>query len=118
MHGTGTAFPEVEVGYKTIPQIVTNSDITINTTTSSGAHHYKTTTSAVNMTLPSGSIGTAITIVNDSSAGNITLLGGVGITLQLGGTLTTGSRTIGPGGFVTALAVTASKWIVSGTGVS
>ena len=118
VHGTGTAFPEVEVGYKTIPQIVTNSDITINTTTSSGAHHYKTTTSAVNMTLPSGSIGTAITIVNDSSAGNITLLGGVGITLQLGGTLTTGSRTIGPGGFVTALAVTASKWIVSGTGVS
>jgi hypothetical protein len=117
VHGSGT-FAGAEVGYKTIPQIVTNSDITINTATSSGAHHYKTTTSAVNMTLPTGTIGTAITIVNDSSAGNITLLAGAGVTLQLGGTLTTGSRTIGPGGFVTALAVTTSKWIVSGTGVS
>jgi hypothetical protein len=117
VHGTGT-FAGTEVGYKTIPQIVTNSDVTINTTTSSGAHHYKTTTSAVNLTLPAGTIGTAITIVNDASSGNITLLPGAGITLQLGGTLTTGTRTIGPGGFVTALAVTASKWIVSGTGVS
>jgi hypothetical protein len=118
VHGTGTAFPEVEVGYKTIPQIVTNSTTTINTTTSSGAHHYKTTSSAITLTLPTGSIGTAITIVNDAAAGNITLQGDVGITLQLGGTLSTGDLTIGPGGFVTALAVTASKWIVSGTGVS
>lgn len=118
VHGTGTAFPEVEVGYKTIPQIATNSTTTINTTTSSGAHHYKTTSSAITLTLPTGSIGTAITIVNDAAAGNITLQGDVGITLQLGGTLSTGERTIGPGGFVTALAVTASKWIVSGTGVS
>jgi hypothetical protein len=118
VHGSGT-FAGAEVGYKTIPQIVTNSDITINTTTSSGAHHYKTTTSAVNMTLPANSvIGTAITIVNDAAAGDITLIQGVGTTLQLGGTLTTGNRTIGPGGFVTALAVTANKWIVSGTGVS
>jgi hypothetical protein len=118
VHGSGT-FAGAEVGYKTIPQIVTNSDTTINTTTSSGAHHYKTTTSAVNMTLPANSvIGTAITIVNDAAAGDITLIQGVGTTLQLGGTLTTGNRTIGPGGFVTALAVTANKWIVSGTGVS
>ena len=118
VHGTGTAFPNAEVGYKTIPQIVTNSTATINTTTSSGAHHYKTTTSAITLTLPTGAIGTAITIVNDASVGNITLQGDAGITLQLGGTLSTGNRTIGPGGFVTALAVTASKWIVSGTGVS
>jgi hypothetical protein len=115
--GSGT-FAGVEVGYKTIPQIVTNSDATINTTTSSGAHHYKTTTSAVNLTLPAGTIGTAITIINDAASGNITLLAGAGITLQLGGTLSTGTRTIGPGGVATALAVTATKWIVSGTGVT
>ena len=117
-HGTGTAFPNAEVGYKTIPQIVTNSTTTINATTSSGAHHYKTTTSAISLTFPTGTIGTAITIVNDASAGDITLLAGVGVTLQLGGTLSTGTRTVGPGGFVTALAVTGNKWIVSGTGVS
>jgi hypothetical protein len=118
IHGTGT-FAGTEVGYKTIPQIITNSDITITPATSSGAHHYKTTTSAVNITFPStGDIGTAITIVNDASAGNITLIQGAGATLQLGGTLTTGNRIVGPGGFVTALKVTSTKWIVSGTGVS
>ena len=117
VHGSGT-FAGTEVGYKTIPQIVTNSSTTINTTTSSGAHHYKTTTSAVTITFPTGTIGTAITFVNDASAGDITLIQGTGVTLQLGGTLTTGNRTVGPGGFATALAVTANKWIVSGTGVS
>lgn len=117
VHGSGT-FAGTEVGYKTIPQIVTNSTTTINATTSSGTHHYKTTTSAISLTLPTGAIGTAITFVNDAAAGNITLLAGVGVTLQLGGTLSTGTRTVGPGGFVTALAVTGNKWIVSGTGVS
>jgi hypothetical protein len=117
LHGGG-AFPNVEIGYKTIPQIVTNSNITINTTNSSGAHHYKTGTSDISLTLPTGTIGTAITFVNDAASGNITILAGTGVTLQLGGTLTTGNRTIGPGGVATALAVTASKWIVSGTGVT
>jgi hypothetical protein len=117
-HGTGT-FAGTEVGYKTIPQIITNSDITITPATSSGAHHYKTTTSAVNITFPStGDTGTAITIVNDASAGDITLIQGAGATLQLGGTLTTGNRIVGPGGFVTALKVTSTKWIVSGIGVT
>lgn len=122
VHGSGT-FAGTEVGYKTIPQIVTNSSTTLNTTTSSGAHHYKTTTSAISITVPDNTsspcpIGTAITIVNDAASGDITLLQGTGVTLQLGGTLTTGNRVIGPGGFVTALKVTANKWIVSGTGVS
>jgi len=122
VHGTGT-FAGTEVGYKTIPQIVTNSTTTINAATSSGAHHYKTTTSAISLTVPDNTsspcvIGTAITIINDASAGNITLTQGTGVTLQLGGTLTTGNLTIGPGGFVTALKVATNKWIVSGTGVS
>jgi len=122
VYGTGT-FAGAEVGYKTIPQIVTNSDITVNTTTSSGAHHYKTTTSAISITIPDNTsgpcpIGTAITFINDAASGNITLLQGAGVTLQLGGTLTTGNRTIGAGGFVTALKVATNKWIVSGTGVS
>lgn len=122
VYGTGT-FAGTEVGYKTIPQIVTNSTTTINAATSSGAHHYKTTTSAISLTVPDNTsspcpIGTAITIVNDAATGDITLIQGTGVTLQLGGTLSTGNRTIGPGGFVTALKVLANKWIVSGTGVS
>jgi len=122
VHGTGI-FAGTEVGYKTIPQIVTNSNVTINPTISSGAHHYKTTTSAISITIPDNTsgpcpVGTAITIINDASAGNITLTQGTGVTLQLGGTLTTGNRTIGAGGFVTVLKVATNKWIVSGTGVS
>lgn len=122
VHGTGT-FAGTEVGYKTIPQIVTNTTTTINATTSSGAHHYKTTTSAISLTVPDNTsspcpVGTAITIINDAASGDITLVQGTGVTLQLGGTLTTGNRTIGPGGFVTALKVATNKWIVSGTGVS
>ncbi len=122
IHGSGT-FAGAEVGYKTIPQIVTNSNITINNAVSSGAHHYKTTTSAISITFPDNAaspcpIGTAVTIINDAAAGNITLLQGAGVILQLGGTLTTGARTIGPGGVATALKVQTNKWIVSGSEVS
>lgn len=122
VQGSGT-FAGTELGYKTIPQIVTNITTTIDTAISSGAHHYKTTTSAISITIPDNAsstcpIGTAITFINDASAGNITLTPGAGVTLQLGGTLTTGSRTIGPGGFVTALKVATNKWIVSGIGAT
>jgi hypothetical protein len=113
-----------EVGFKTIPQLDAGDDpFTLNPTTSSGAHYYKTTLNAFSITIPddAGSpcpIGTAITFINDAASGDITLLQGAGVTLQLGGTLTQGARTIGPGGVVTALKVQTNKWIVSGSGVT
>jgi hypothetical protein len=121
LHGSGSSFPNTEIGYKTIPQIITNTSTTIDVEGSSGAHHYKTTSSAISITIPNDTaspIGTAITIINDAATGNITLTQGAGVTLQLGGTLTTGNRTIGPGGFVTVLKVNTNKWIVSGIGVT
>ena len=55
--------------------------------------------------------------MNDASTGNLLLVQGSGVTLQLGGTLTASNRTVGPGGIATALCVATNKWIVSGTGV-
>jgi hypothetical protein len=122
VHGSG--FVGTEVGYKTIPQLDAGDDpFTLNPTTSSGAHYYKTTLNAFSITIPDNAgspcpIGTAITFINDAASGDITLLQGAGVTLQLGGTLTQGARTIGPGGVVTALKVQTNKWIVSGSEVS
>jgi hypothetical protein len=119
-HSAG-AFPGTEVGYKNIPQIITNSNIaSIDYVVSSGAHHYKTSGSEVSITFNTNAttpIGTAITFVNDASTGNLLLVQGSGVTLQLGGTLTASTRTVGPGGIATALYVASNKWIVSGTGV-
>jgi hypothetical protein len=123
VHGSGQ-FPGTEVGYKIIPQIDAGDDpFTLNPTTSSGAHYYKTALNAFSITVPNNTtnpcpIGTAITFINDASTGDITLLQGSGVILQLGGTLTQGTRTIGPGGLATALKVQTNKWIVSGSEVS
>ena len=122
--GTGTHGNGVEIGYKTVPQIImpATSAQTIDPEESSGHHFYKTLTGAVALTVPNNTaapcpIGTAITIINDSSSGNITLTQASGVTIQLGGTLTTGNRTIGPGGVATVLKVSTNKWIASGVGV-
>lgn len=111
-----------KAGYRTIPQVVTNSNIQIETSQWGGKHLYKTTSSNINLLLPDNSnipcpIGTVITIVNDSSSGNITLTQTGSTVLQLGGTTQTGNRTIAPGGFATILKVQANKWIASGPGV-
>lgn len=114
---------DTEIGYKTIPQIVTNTDITINPTQSSGAHHYKTATTGVYITFPANAsapcpVGTAITFVNDAEEGSIVLIQAASVVLQLGGSLVTGDREIVPGGVATALKVATNKWIVSGSGVA
>lgn len=113
----------LEVGYRTLPQVEINSSQGIETAECGGRHIYKTTTNAVNLTVPDNNaepcpIGTAITIINDSSSGNITLTQTGSTILQLGGSITTGNRTIAPGGFATMVKVQTNKWIVSGPGVT
>lgn len=113
----------IEVGYRNLPQVVINSSQGIETAQWGGRHIYKTTTNAITLTVPDNSatpcpIGTAITIINDSSSGNITISQTGSTILQLGGSITTGNRTIAPGGFATMVKVQTNKWIVSGPGVS
>lgn len=62
-------------------------------------------------------IGTAITFVNDTDAGVITIAI-TSDTLVLAGPGTTGSRTLAASGTCTALKVTPIKWFITGTGLT
>jgi len=62
-------------------------------------------------------IGTAITFINQASAGVITL-SITSDTMRLAGSGATGSRTLAANGMATAIKVTATEWIISGTGLT
>lgn len=77
---------------------------------------------ARNWTIPANGtvsfpIGTAITIVNQNGAGNITL-GITTDTLRWAGAGYTGSRVIAPNGLVTILKIDTTEWMISGSGLS
>jgi hypothetical protein len=111
------------VGFKTIPQ---NSKSTAYTLVlaDSGKHilHPSADTTARTMTIPANSsvaypIGTALTFVNQASAGVMTIAITTD-TMRLAGAGTTGSRTLAANGIATALKVTSTEWIISGTGLT
>lgn len=62
-------------------------------------------------------IGTAITFVNQNGAGGISIAITTD-TMRLAGDGTTGTRTLAANGIATALKVTATEWIISGTGLT
>lgn len=62
-------------------------------------------------------IGSAITFVNQNAAGVITIAITTD-TMRLAGAGTTGSRTLAANGIATALKITATEWIISGTGLT
>ena len=62
-------------------------------------------------------IGTAITFVNENSAGAVTIAITTD-TMRLAGAGTTGSRTLAANGVATALKITSTSWIISGTGLT
>jgi len=63
------------------------------------------------------SIGTVITFVNDIGAGALTIAITTD-TMWLAGSASTGSRTLASGGVATALKVTATRWVISGAGLT
>ena len=62
-------------------------------------------------------IGTAITFINQNAAGVITIAITTD-TMRLAGAGTTGSRTLAANGVATAVKITATEWIISGTGLT
>ena len=62
-------------------------------------------------------IGTAITFINDTSAGVITI-SITSDTLVLAGPGTTGSRTLAASGIATAIKMTTTRWMISGAGLT
>lgn len=106
--------------------IVQNSQSAAYTTvlTDAGKHiyHPSADTSARTWTIDSNAnvaypIGTAITFVNDCSAGVITIAI-TSDTLVLAGAGTTGSRSLAACGVATAVKVTSTRWIINGTGLT
>ena len=122
--GTGSstaAAAKVALGLETIPQ---NSQSAAYTTVlaDAGKHilHPTADNNARTFTIDSNAnvayvIGTAITFVNQINTVTIAITSDT-LTLSPGGT--TGSRTLAAAGIATALKVSATGWVISGTGLT
>lgn len=84
--------------------------------------HPSADTTARTWTIPANSsvafpIGTAVSFVNQNAAGVITIAI-TSDTMRFAGSGATGSRSLAANGVATALKVTSTEWIVSGTGLT
>lgn len=111
------------VGFRSIPQNSQSAAYTC-VLADSGKHilHPSADTTARTYTIPANAdvpypIGTALTFVNQASAGVLTIAI-TSDTMRLAGAGTTGSRTLAANGVATAIKLTATEWIVSGSGLS
>ncbi len=120
---TGGTVDTFGIGYRNIPQ---NSQSAAYTTVlaDAGKHilHPSADTTARTFTIPANSsvaypIGTAITIINQNAAGVVTIAITTD-TMRLAGAGTTGSRTLAANGLATAIKITTTEWIISGTGLT
>jgi hypothetical protein len=119
----GTGLITDAVGYRTVPQNSQSAAYTC-VAADSGKHilHPSADTTARTFTIPANSsvaypVGTALTFVNQNGAGSITIAITTD-TMRLAGAGTTGSRTLAANGIATALKVTSTEWIISGTGLT
>ena len=85
-------------------------------------YHPSADTTARTWTIPANAsvaypIGTALTFINDTSGGTITIAV-TSDTMILAGAGTTGSRTLAANGVATAIKITATRWIISGGGLT
>jgi hypothetical protein len=111
------------VGFRNIPQ---NSQSTAYTLVlaDSGKQifHPSADTTARTFTIPANGsvafpVGTAVTFINQNGAGVVTIAITTD-TMRLAGAGTTGSRTLAANGIATAIKVTSTEWIISGTGLT
>jgi hypothetical protein len=84
--------------------------------------HPSADTTARTWTIPANSsvafdVGTVVTFVNQNGAGVITIAITTD-TMRLAGAGTTGSRTLAANGIATAIKVTSTEWLISGTGLT
>ncbi len=112
-----------EVGTKVIPQNSKSVDYT-TVLTDSGKHILHPSADTVSRTYVIDSnanvpypIGTALTFINQYSAGVITI-SIVSDTMRLAVTGAVGNRSLAPCGIATAIKLTATEWIISGSGLS
>lgn len=113
----------VKLGYLNVPQNSQSANYT-TVLADAGKHiyHPSADTTARTITIDSNAnvaydIGTAITFVNDTSAGVLTIAI-TSDTMILSGIGTTGSRTLAAGSMATAVKITATRWIIGGSGLT
>jgi hypothetical protein len=111
------------IGLREIPQNSQSAPYTL-LITDSGKHilHPSADTTARTITIPANSsvafpIGTTVTFINQDSAGVMTIAITTD-TMRLAGAGTTGSRTLAANGIATAIKLTSTEWIISGTGLT
>lgn len=119
MNAAGDAF---DVGYRNIPQNSQSADYTL-TLADAGDHifHPVGDNNARTFTIPANSsvaypIGTAITFINMAAA-NVTIAI-TSDTMYLSSAGTTGSRTLAQYGSATAIKITSTNWLISGSGLT
>ena len=111
------------VGFRTIPQNSQSAAYTL-VASDSGKHilHPSADTTARTFTIPANSsvpfpIGTAITFINQNGAGVVTIAITTD-TMRLSPAGTTGNRTLAANGSATAIKITSTEWIISGSGLT
>ena len=119
MNAAGDAF---DVGYRNIPQNSQSANYTL-TLADAGDHifHPVGDNNARTFTIPANSsvaypIGTAITFINMAVA-NVTIAITTD-TMYLSSAGTTGSRTLAQYGSATAIKITSTNWLISGSGLT
>lgn len=119
----GTAWELASPPFGTIPQNSQSGAYTL-VMSDKGKHilHPSADTTSRTWTIPANGtvafpIGTAVTFVNQSGAGAITIAITTD-TMRLAGAGTTGNRTLAANGIATAVKITSTEWIISGTGLT
>lgn len=117
------AFLSVEE-VRSIPQNSQSAAYTL-VLSDAGKHIFHPSADTTNrtFTIPANSsvafpIGTAVTFVNQNGTGGVITIAITTDTMRLAGTGTTGSRNLARNGIATALKITSTEWIISGTGIS
>jgi len=110
-------------GGSTIPQNSQSANYTL-VLDDAGKHllHPSADTTGRTFTIPANAsvafeVGTVVTFVNQNGAGVITIAITTD-TMRLAGSGSTGSRSLAANGIATALKITATEWIISGTGLT
>lgn len=114
---------DAALGFRNVPQSSQSTNYTL-IAADAGKHilHPGSDGSARSFTIPANaavpySIGTAVTFINQHGAGQVTI-SITSDTMRLVGAGTTGNRTLAANGIATAVKITATEWIISGTGLT
>lgn len=120
LQGDGSAVDQV--GFRGIPMTSRSADYTlVLADAGKGTLHPASDANARTFTIPANAsvafpVGVAHTFVNETS--QVVTIAITTDTLVLGGSTTTGSRSLAQNGVATALKVTSTKWIISGAGLT